>query len=1117
MQVNDSRNTPAESKPLAAGMLEGRFDLLGELGSGASGTVFLARTRKELADLPAGSEVAIKFLRQDLLHDPKARQQLQHEGELGRSITSPNVVRIYAVETVPVLGLELSYLVMERVHGRTLRRFLHEAGPAVEDLARRIGKDTALGLHALHREGIVHRDLKPENLVLTPEGQVKLMDLGLARVDGAAGAPSSGGFFGSLAYAAPEVLRGRPASLQADLYALGLVLYEVVTGRHPFAKPDMPPDELLHAHLETEPAPPSHLQPRISAFLERVILDLLAKDPGKRTRSAAELATTLERGENSPFWQRHEKQAPVLASRRRLRAQRRFAPTPFHGRRDEIAVLEQNLRQALSGKGTAIRLCGPEGIGRRRLLDECLDQWLGRREDLVFFGGEARAGSTIGAPFPAMVLDWFLRGDAAGSPQLQARLLTRIKTESSLEGKAAQQLAALVCGTEAGDSPEARAELLVQGLLATLLLGRCLILRIDRPERLDTTGKKVLERLLDEVGEHRLLLLLVTGVEEGTKPFAHETLQLAGLPLPEFLAFGSALFRHGEAPTAMLETTHRVLAGSPGNLLEALEDLALHGQLQGEPGQYHAIQVSEIRPAAPLLHRLRERVRAFPPEQQHVLAAAAVLGDAFPLADLCALTGQHELAVLEALSAFQGRILRAEGGQVAFRHRDFRLAVGEVVEPPIRRRLHRLAAWTLEDRNAPPFEVGMHLSRAGEHLACLVPLLQGLEELVHAGSRQRALRVCARLRLHLNALPRTHENLGHRRRYLLLAGAAHANADLGSEARRAFRRARLLARHLQDPAGEAQALVGEAAQLQASARFSEVLPLLATAENLVATREDEASRVVAAKALDIHARVLGYLGQSLQASKLTREALHRLPAQHPYRAHVLIDLARIEALRSHFVPAQKALERAQRQIEATSDQTGWLRLHLHRGHLLQLLGDLPEAAAELDLALERARRQGNLRLHARARLSRGEVHALQGEREPAIDCLRDAYAGASRTTDPVTRAQAMIALHALGVSMRGIDEAVASLDLPFLRVNWLLVQAGEARAGGDASRADALLTQARAIDRGVTLPLPIALRLLVATGRAKRAQHMVDTIAARLPAGSVRRNFQRFARSQIET
>jgi serine/threonine protein kinase len=216
----DDAATRPEGLPIGPALVpHARFQLLDELGTGSSGTVYKARLLAPLGDLEPGSLVAIKFLRQDLLTDADAQARLRAEGQLGLTLDDPHVVKIHAVESSRILGLDCTYIVMEFIAGRSLRTFLDErdgvdAG-GLGSFARRIGEHTARGLAALHRNGIVHRDLKPENLLLTEDGVVKVMDLGLAREQRSAPAAAppndisrrgSSGFFGSLAYAAPERL-----------------------------------------------------------------------------------------------------------------------------------------------------------------------------------------------------------------------------------------------------------------------------------------------------------------------------------------------------------------------------------------------------------------------------------------------------------------------------------------------------------------------------------------------------------------------------------------------------------------------------------------------------------------------------------------------------------------------------------------------------------------------------------------------------------------------------------------------------------------------------------------------------------------------------------------------
>ena len=225
---------------------------------------------------------------------------------------------------------------------------------------------------------------------------------------------------GSVAYTAPEILRGQPAGPKSDLYALGIVLYEVTTGQHPFADATSA-DEMMHAHLYRLPPMPSHLRPRVSPMLEQVLLDLLQKQPDDRPRTAADLARLLEQGERSDWWRKHEASAPALASSRRLQAMRRPAEAPFAGRRDELVQLDEAMRAAAAGHGRVLAVVGPESTGRRRLLDEAMQRWLDRGDPPLYLGGDADSGLGHAEPFASSLLDVLLRGDDRQSPNARAR------------------------------------------------------------------------------------------------------------------------------------------------------------------------------------------------------------------------------------------------------------------------------------------------------------------------------------------------------------------------------------------------------------------------------------------------------------------------------------------------------------------------------------------------------------------------------------------------------------------------------------------------------------------------------------------------------------------------
>ena len=1101
--------------PAAASALRGRFELLQELGSGSSGQVYRARLLEPYDDLPAGTEVAVKFLRQELLDDERAHARLFAEGQLGQQLRHPNVAAIHGQETIELLGVTTTYLVMQYVRGTTLRHFTARSGQPVEDLTRRIGADAAKGLSALHRRGLVHRDVKPENLILTPDSELKIVDLGLARPFGVrgGGSGSSGsqgrssgfGLAGSIAYTAPEILRGDPAGPKSDLYALGVVLYEVTTGVHPFAFATSP-DAMFDAHLNRAPSPPSHHRARVSPFLEQVLLDLLQKDPERRIRDAAELARLLEQGEHSDWWRKHESRAPVLASSRRLLRMRRPAETPFYGRRSELATLGEALAAARAGQGRTVLVAGPDGIGRRRLLDEAMQRWLDDREPPLYLGGEADSGLGHGEPFASSLLDLLLRGDDRNSPNAAQRAQNGARTLLQLDDAGAEALAAVAFG-HSTELPEVRADRLASALLRLPKKGQVLVLRIDHAEQLDTSGRLVLQRLAAQAPRRHLLLLLATGPEGTSVPEA-QRLDLTGLAETEFLAFGRALFRADEPVDEFLNKAHQVLSGLPGNLIETLDHLTLDGTVRGRAGDYHQLAAdAEPRPAPSHLERFRTRVAGLDPAQRAVLAAAAVLGERCELPDLAALVQAPELAVLETLSLFRGRIVRAQGGEVTFRHPDFQKALLRELPPTERQRLHLQAAAMLQSAGRGPLEIGMHLSMALAHEDCLDPLLAGLDERVRAGSRRTALRLCGRLAVHLGQVPASPDNERRRLRFLLLAAAARVNADQTELAIKTYRQAEALARELGDLEASATARTGLATGELDSGRLLSAIALLESVHDDLIDRHDPVSSSLAARAHGLHGRILLYRGQAGLGLKHLQAALKRVPPEDTdLRCHLRIDLARVEALSHHYATALKTLQEVEQEPQSRNLPRARLRYHLYRGQVRALVG-ADDAAQDLRYAIDEAERLSMPTYGARAAVFLGERLFWRRRDDEARGTFATAVRLARAGNDRLGEAMARSYLVRLGAADPELAALVQDLELPSLRANLLLAQAahGDLEPGGEAAA-----ERRRQLEELVTeadLPLSLHLRTLAFLDRPASARSLVRMISERFPQRAVRQKF----------
>jgi hypothetical protein len=251
-------------------------------------------------------------------------------------------------------------------------------------------------LTAIHAAGIVHRDLKPDNALITGDEQVKVMDLGVAQLaDEVIRLSQTGAFVGSVLYAAPEQFRGsKDVDARADLYSLGLTLYELTTGQHPFADADL--RTAMRKQLQEEARPAAEINPQLSPFFEEVIATLLAKDADARFATAAELREVLEAGEGSEWWQERA-QAIRAETNQPLRRVRIPRDTALHGRDEELSKLEQLFRRAQAGDGQVLLIQGEAGIGKTRLVDEFVGRLRADGEDLNFLFGDYPPGGAATA------------------------------------------------------------------------------------------------------------------------------------------------------------------------------------------------------------------------------------------------------------------------------------------------------------------------------------------------------------------------------------------------------------------------------------------------------------------------------------------------------------------------------------------------------------------------------------------------------------------------------------------------------------------------------------------------------------------------------------------------
>jgi eukaryotic-like serine/threonine-protein kinase len=272
--------------------LSDRYELGEILGFGGMSEVHLAR------DVRLHRDVAVKVLRADLARDPSFYLRFRREAQNAAALNHPAIVAVYDTGEAETAAGPLPYIVMEYVNGVTLRDIVHTDGPLPPKRAIEIIADACQALNFSHQHGIIHRDVKPANIMISTTNAVKVMDFGIARAiaDGGVSVTQTAAVIGTAQYLSPEQARGDSVDARSDVYSLGCVLYEMLTGEPPFVGDS--PVAVAYQHVREDPVPPSQRHEGISADLDAVVLKALAKNPENRYQTAAEMRADLVRVHN---------------------------------------------------------------------------------------------------------------------------------------------------------------------------------------------------------------------------------------------------------------------------------------------------------------------------------------------------------------------------------------------------------------------------------------------------------------------------------------------------------------------------------------------------------------------------------------------------------------------------------------------------------------------------------------------------------------------------------------------------------------------------------------------------------------------------------------------------
>jgi tetratricopeptide (TPR) repeat protein len=697
--------------------LHDRYRLDAQLGQGGMGIVYRAR------DLVLDRPVAVKLVNDTKL-STAGRAQLLYEAQVAAQLNHPNIITVFDAGEAD----GTPFVVMELIEGASL----HEHRPTDLATTVAIARQVCAALQHAHAHGIVHRDLKPENIFLTLTGTAKLMDFGLARPV-AARLTQEGALVGTVFYVAPEQALGEAVGPRADLYALGILLYELTTGRLPFTADD--PLAVISQHLYAPVIPPRAHNAAIPPALEALIVRLMSKRPEDRPASAHEVEQVLAQLDLAPS-----------SAATDFSMLDRIAQGRLIGRERELAAAKASWQRACTGQLQVLFITGEPGIGKTRVARELATR-------VAVTGGRALLGECYaqgGAPYAP--IGQIIRQAAQVGPAAFARLPDPVLADLLTMAPDLRAQYPEVSPNPSLDPASEQQRVFESAitLFSALADQAPLLLLLDDAHWADAGTLALLQHVARRMRAHRLALALTCREAELAESRQLNNLfddlyrrhlavsiRLNRLTRTQTGDLLAALFAEEITPE-FLEAIFRETEGNPFFVVEVCKALIESGKLSFAEGRWQRPSIAELEIPTTVQAAITGRVAQLPEAVQETLRRAAIQGREFDFALLRATSELDETALIEALERAERAQLISEIPRpgvefFAFVHALIPTILRETLSGLRRKRLHQGVAAALEQQRPEDFEaLAYHYAAAGEPERARVYLIR-------AGDRARRL------------------------------------------------------------------------------------------------------------------------------------------------------------------------------------------------------------------------------------------------------------------------------------------------------------------------------------------------------------------------------------------
>ncbi len=635
------------------------FEILEELGRGGMGIVYKARETR------LDRHVALKFLPADYVGDPDRLGRFLREARTASALNHPHICTVHALGEHE----DRPFLVMEFIEGLTLQA-LAAHRPRPEEAARLIGQ-AAQALAAAHAAGVVHRDIKPDNIMVRPDGYVKVLDFGLARRlpafvhNGPDGGRDTlpGELLGTMAYMSPEQARAAAVDCASDIFSLGIVLYQLVTGRHPFEADSAL--EMLFAIRDRQPPPLAQFNPHLPAALDGLLEAMLHKEASLRPTAAtvADALAALAVPGAGP--------AAPAAPRR-----------PIIHREPELVALRVALQKAAAGRGAVFCLTGEPGIGKTTLVEDFLSELAAPGRSALIVRGHCSERLASSEPYLPVIdaLQHLLRGEARESV---TRLMKVVAPtwHTQVARPVAEQVQEPVSNTEPDPDAAASVPRTPASSQQAMLREFCNLLReasrlapvvffIDDVHWADLSTVDLLAHLGRLCSQLRVLVIVTyrrTELLLGPHPFYHVKVELEGkgactelalgfLGRQEIASYLGLTFPDHAFPDDFASLVHARTEGSPLFMVDLLDYLRERGVITSVGGRWAlARELPDLRRELPNSVRsmIQRKLDQLAEDDRRLLAAASVQGPAFDSAIVARVLGREAVDVEERLEILE--------------------------------------------------------------------------------------------------------------------------------------------------------------------------------------------------------------------------------------------------------------------------------------------------------------------------------------------------------------------------------------------------------------------------------------------------------------------------------